>query len=665
MASSGHRANILNPCFQHIGIGYAYKEGTDYITYWTMDLGATSNACVTPGATVTPIPTQTRTPTPTGSITGNPTATFTAQPTRTPTNRNGATATPTNTRTPTRTATSRTPTSTLVPGRNLYRFEGHVRNSSTGAGIAGSSVELYRLQRGMWVLVAKKIVGADGSFSFDYSGPDQHFALVERNVSGYGSDSASALAPGIVESADRVTFDLPIGRQTAVAEFYDQKIPNTLTPTATATRTVTKRATATRTFTASVTPTPTSTYTPTPTETPTPKTTTVHLRQAAGAYQGVQDTYLDAWSPTTNHSADRELAIRSGDVRSALVRFDLSTISAQAMITEATLRFYLLGSSNDSQLPVEAYRLLQPWNTSQSPSWASNSLAAREPSPSARAVLSGKDVWASFNIIALTQEWVAQPQNNFGAILRGVSNVAVEYRTASSEYIPAELRPELILSYYVGDEQYSTPTPTGQPQVTPTATVSRPAETMMLREGLDGYYGASDTHLDAWDPARNRGQDRLVIVRSGNTRSALFRFDLDKLPAGAQVQSATLRLYVSESSNAISLPIEVYRLRRSWEELSATWNRASASQAWGQPGADDTTSDREALPEARAMLAQTGAWVSMDITDLVSRWLAEPAQNNGVLIKGAGGSAVEYRFISSDYANENMRPHLTIAYTRP
>lgn len=665
MASSGHRANILNPCFQHIGIGYIAKEGTDYTTYWTMDLGATSNACVTPGATATATATRTGTPTSTGSITPNPTATWTTQPTRTPTNRGGATATHTKTRTPTQTATRRTPTSTLAPGRNQYHLEGHVIDSESGAGIPGAIVELYRWQRGIWILVAQKAVGADGSFAFDYSGPDQRFALVERTPSGYTSDAADASAPGIVETSDRVTFDLPTGRATVNTEFYDARTPNTPTPTATYTRTATSRATRTATATRTQTSTPTLTYTPTPTETATPKTTTVHLRQVAGNYQGTQDTYLDAWAPTTNHSADRELVIRSGDVRSTLIRFDLSEIPSQATITEAALRFYLLGSSNDSQLPVEAYRLLQPWDASQPPSWANNILAAREASPSARAILSGKDVWTSFNVTALTQEWVAQPASNLGAILRGVSSVAVEYHMASSEYIPAELRPELVFSYYAGDEQQPNPTPTSQAQATSTATAVRPAETMTLREGLDGYTGASDAHLDAWDPTRNRGQDRLVIVRSGNTRSALFRFDLSKLPAGAQVRSATLRLYVEESSNAISMSIEVYRLRRAWEENAATWNRASASQAWGQAGADDTTSDREAAPAARGMLAQTGSWISLDITDLVSRWLAEPAQNSGVLIKGSGGSAVEYRFISSDYANENFRPQLTVTYTRP
>jgi uncharacterized protein YkwD len=39
MSSSGHRANILNPNFCDIGVGYAYVAGSTYRHYWTQDFG--------------------------------------------------------------------------------------------------------------------------------------------------------------------------------------------------------------------------------------------------------------------------------------------------------------------------------------------------------------------------------------------------------------------------------------------------------------------------------------------------------------------------------------------------------------------------------------------------------------------------------------------------
>jgi uncharacterized protein YkwD len=39
MGSAGHRANILNPDFQHIGVAYVYRSGTTYGGYWTQVFG--------------------------------------------------------------------------------------------------------------------------------------------------------------------------------------------------------------------------------------------------------------------------------------------------------------------------------------------------------------------------------------------------------------------------------------------------------------------------------------------------------------------------------------------------------------------------------------------------------------------------------------------------
>jgi len=39
MGSPGHRANMLSPDFRETGGGYAFKTGTDYRYYWTMDYG--------------------------------------------------------------------------------------------------------------------------------------------------------------------------------------------------------------------------------------------------------------------------------------------------------------------------------------------------------------------------------------------------------------------------------------------------------------------------------------------------------------------------------------------------------------------------------------------------------------------------------------------------
>jgi uncharacterized protein YkwD len=48
MGSPGHRSNILNGTYQHIGVGYAYNVAAAYDHYWTQTFGATSQAGVPP-----------------------------------------------------------------------------------------------------------------------------------------------------------------------------------------------------------------------------------------------------------------------------------------------------------------------------------------------------------------------------------------------------------------------------------------------------------------------------------------------------------------------------------------------------------------------------------------------------------------------------------------
>ena len=44
MVSPGHRANILNPDFCDIGVGYAYITPSSYGQYWTQNFGCTTDA---------------------------------------------------------------------------------------------------------------------------------------------------------------------------------------------------------------------------------------------------------------------------------------------------------------------------------------------------------------------------------------------------------------------------------------------------------------------------------------------------------------------------------------------------------------------------------------------------------------------------------------------
>ena len=97
MNSEGHRRNILSPHYQHIGVGYAYNQGSKYQNYWVQEFG--SHGPVRATAAPTRVP-PTRTPAP---------------PTRTPLPPTPTPMPPT----PTPTETPLPPTPTAVPALRL------------------------------------------------------------------------------------------------------------------------------------------------------------------------------------------------------------------------------------------------------------------------------------------------------------------------------------------------------------------------------------------------------------------------------------------------------------------------------------------------------------------------------------------------------------------
>ncbi|MCD6518323.1 MAG: hypothetical protein J7M05_00155, partial [Anaerolineae bacterium] len=54
-----------------------------------------------------------------------------------------------------------------------------------------------------------------------------------------------------------------------------------------------------------------------------------------------------------------------------------------------------------------------------------------------------------------------------------------------------------------------------------------------------------------------------------------------------------------------------------------------------------------------------------DVTGALQRWLADPAANYGLLLRGVGGASRQLSLASSEYPQETLRPILAITYTRP
>ncbi len=210
--------------------------------------------------------------------------------------------------------------------------------------------------------------------------------------------------------------------------------------------------------------------------------------------------------------------------------------------------------------------------------------------------------------------------------------------------------------------------PAGHPALTPAIGAQEPTQVpsyvVVLRQGVDGYRGCTDTFISEFRPNQNFGDHELVLGERGRVH-VLIRFDVSVLPEGVFVEEASLGLWVHNYGQREGPIITgAYTVLRRWEEMEATWYEATDLDDWGLPGCNDTTSDRSPTALDRQTVYERDRWYAWDVTTAVRDWVADPAANKGVIIqqinKEVGG---EFDIWHSEYLGADRRPYLMIRYS--
>ena len=187
---------------------------------------------------------------------------------------------------------------------------------------------------------------------------------------------------------------------------------------------------------------------------------------------------------------------------------------------------------------------------------------------------------------------------------------------------------------------------------------------IVLRQGVNGYTGATDTWIDSFNPADNHGASAGLEIRGAGQSSSLFHFDLPVLPPGAAIVHASLELNTTETqSNAAAAEVGAFGLLRPWNPDTATWGLAATGNPWATPGATAANVDRNASPSALTVVAAKNTQYEWDLTALVQTWYANPDGNFGMLLTGISPTKVAYGLHSSESGTEAKRPGLVIEYT--
>jgi uncharacterized repeat protein (TIGR01451 family) len=154
----------------------------------------------------------------------------------------------------------------------------------------------------------------------------------------------------------------------------------------------------------------------------------------------------------------------------SLLQFNVSPIPSGSQVTSAMLWLYAdTSTQGDNPMTVTAHRVQNSWDENTT-IWAS------QPQMDATSVsttdIPAQDTWVSWDITSLVQDWVDDPGNNFGVILKGDENVGQHERGFwSKECLDNECapspgrRPRLDVQFAT-----ATPTPTPPPTATPTNT---------------------------------------------------------------------------------------------------------------------------------------------------------------------------------------------------
>jgi len=149
----------------------------------------------------------------------------------------------------------------------------------------------------------------------------------------------------------------------------------------------------------------------------------------------------------------------------------------------------------------------------------------------------------------------------------------------------------------------------------------------------------ADTRIRSDQPTTNEGGSGTWEVGKFNALNSvsrgLMKFDLSSIPS--TITSVTLRIYddgTDLGSNTRTL--RIYRSKRAWTELGATWNTYDGSNNWTTAGSGDTTNDYDNTEVGNVSMPGTEVvgWndITLDAT-LVEAMRTGSFTNNGFFAK--------------------------------
>jgi hypothetical protein len=270
---------------------------------------------------------------------------------------------------------------------------------------------------------------------------------------------------------------------------------------------------------------------------------TVRLQQGNGGYSGSEDTYIHRYDADAHFSHLDVWRVGYKQQYAGLLRFELPSLPANALITRALLQVYAYGWDG-GDLTLDVFRVLQDveieeasWNqAAEGKPWlepgCNDPVVDRPSRPEDSFSTAGVGKWYTADLTGLVQDWAVGVQANNGVLVRAASQLSTAmFRFASAEYRDAHLRPQLEITYKVPGGP--TPTPPGSLTVTGLVYDSRSGPTRRV----EGANVAVRMCVPVSFPDVTGSDGRYSILVPGNYLNACSQVTLDAWLSGYHTYS--------------------------------------------------------------------------------------------------------------------------------
>lgn len=190
--------------------------------------------------------------------------------------------------------------------------------------------------------------------------------------------------------------------------------------------------------------------------------TTVSFQQQVSpttSYSGTTDTWLNTSSKNQNNGTAATVNVRGNAANYALLRWNTSTIPANAVVLSAEI---VLNVTDGSSAAYSIYELKRTWNETQATwniaqtgtNWqTAGALGANDRATTVLATTpsgtGSKTIALNTAGVATVQKWINNSANNFGVTFQGTSSMTDLFRFSSRSTTTKTQRPKLTVRYII------------------------------------------------------------------------------------------------------------------------------------------------------------------------------------------------------------------------